>query len=431
MHTCFPFFGTKSLSCRPREILCKYFDPIMQCIFVFLTLFSTRSLALADQSSQHLNRSVCRSSIRTALSNSTILANDTSILHAPLPANHSSDQIFLQVPACERICGSKHEIKDDCAGRIKEWMLPVLLLLVSVEPTAAVTVGVWRALGLYLFAMADPAGMFRGLLGRMRWERRFRISGGEIWEEVQQRRSNTVATGRQAERDGPRTVKPESASEIIPYDADQSGAQELMLISSKKGKSFGGPRVTSIMSVTADVSPEHETEPSRRNRPNSQRPKSSWCTWRRKLSREQEKSKSMAESYGIILSVISDILSDPNTARSALRHAVTKTLPETVPYAAQDQAILDAADSLRFVHTRGVAVAWIAIVVCIVELAFLIVGPLQQQISASPSGAKIASAATFTWLLPLVAISAHLGTRTDLVRSGKEIVALLRKLERG
>lgn len=411
------------------KILYKCFDAIMTCILLFLTLLS-QSLALPDRYNEHLNKSLCLSSIRTALTDSTILLNDTSIFHAPLPTNHSADPIFLQVPACELFCGLKHEIKDDCAGRIKEWMLPVLLLLVSVEPTAAVTVGVWRALGLYLFALADPAGMFRGLLGRMRWERRFGVVGGEIWEEVKKRRRQLEL---EAERGNMRSEGGRAGLVVANEDTGGiiAGAQEMiMLIDFKNGEPSRGV-TASIMPVTVDVSAEHETEPSRRNRPPSQPPKSSWWPWHRQLSPEQEKSKSIAESYGIILSVMSDILSEPNTARGALRHVVTKTPPERVPYATQDQAVLDAADSLRFFHTRGAAVAWIAIVVCIVELIFLIVGPLQQQISASPSGAKIASAATFTWLLPLVAISAHLGTRADSVRAGKEIMALLGDLEGG
>ncbi|KAK4223000.1 hypothetical protein QBC38DRAFT_488597 [Podospora fimiseda] len=342
-----------------------FFFPMPSPLTTLLLLLSTHNLP--SQPSANLNRPSCLSTIRTFLQSSpNITLNNPLLFHQPFPTNLNTSSIYLTLPACQQICGSKHEIKDDCAGRVKEWMFPVLLLLVSVEPTAVLTVGIWKALGFYLFVMADPPGVFRGLLGRMRAERRFQSIGQEMWRGVEEKRKLRVG---------------------------------------------GGKRVnlkTTVLDVCFAL----------------------WWNltkWLRirKPPPEEKKPRVMSKSYGIVLSAMADLLSEPQKARGALRHALEMT---TIPNDAQDKAIIKAAESLSFVHTRGAAVAWIAVIVCIVEFSFLIFAPLQQQVSASPSGAKIASAATFTWLLPLVVMSAHLGTRDDLGRSRELIKGLLEAL---
>ncbi|KAK4188239.1 hypothetical protein QBC35DRAFT_451373 [Podospora australis] len=386
-------------------------------LFLLLPQALADITAIPDRRTEHLNRTLRHSSIRTALNQSAILPNDTSIFYPPF-ATSFGEEYLLTVPACQRICGSRYEIKDDCAGRIKEWMLPVLLLLVSVEPTAVITVGVWRALSLYLFAMADPAGMFRGLLGRMRWEKKFRLAGREIWEEVKQQRKERR---RALERGHAEVIAATVEQEEVDLGShtehiDAQGQGVVILVDLKNGDSaravvvpLDGEEEPTCMLDNTESEGEGQTR------------RLKWWLWSQKRSspedQEAQRAKTMSESYGIILSAMADLLVDPDAAKGALRHTLlTRSLDASsqrriVSDEDQDEAIITVADSLRFVPTRGAAVAWIAVVVCIVELIFLIVGPLRQQISASPSGAKIASAATFAWLLPLVAISAHLGRK--------------------
>jgi hypothetical protein len=78
--------------------------------------------------------------------------------------------------------------------------------------------------------------------------------------------------------------------------------------------------------------------------------------------------------------------------------------------------------------TRGVPAVWIAVAVCIVDLGFLVIQPLQQQSSEPPSGAKFASAAAFSGLLPLVLLHAYYGKRVEPGRVRKEVIDFLRDL---
>ncbi|KAK4169869.1 hypothetical protein QBC43DRAFT_329443 [Cladorrhinum sp. PSN259] len=378
---------------------------------------SFAQLELEVRDNQPLNRSLCLSNIRTALNQSVISPSNTSVFHPPFPANYSSSEIFITVPACQIYCGSKHEKKDDCAGRIKEWMLPVLLLLVSVEPStaAALTAGVWQALGFYMFVMGDPAGMLRGLIGRMISERRFRIVGGVMWEEVKRRRMDRVHVY-VLEGAGVQDVAADRAGEmdigLHHLVGHEAGGQEMMLLNSMNGESSKVRVITDLVTeVRGDMTRQDEAKV--QNLP------------------DRTKDKKMSKSSGIILSAVADLLSDSEAAKGALRHALIRTPPEMVSYDAQDEAVLRASASLRFVHTRGVVMACIAVGVCILELIFLIIGPLQQQISASPSGAKIASAATFAWLLPLVVLSAYLGAPSDPKMAREVIKGLFEILERG
>lgn len=302
-----------------------------------ITLFTITHTAISDRLGQPFDRNICQTTIQDGFKNNiTSITDEKNFFVLPV----SPSQPVLHVPACKRICGDGPERKRDCASRVKDWMWPVLLLLVAVEPAAVLTSG-WAALALYFFALGDPITLFRSLLERIRRMRRCREAGREMLEYVQRRR-------------------------------DAAGRRRLL----KDVRGMG-----------------------------------------------------MSESYGILLWGMSEVLGDLESAKGALRHAVLRQT--RISEQEQDAIVRRAALSLRSFGRWGVAAAWIAVAVCVVDLLFLIIQPLQQPWLEPPSGAKIASAAAFSWLMPLVLLYAYYGKRVDSGRVGEEVFAFLRELNRG
>ena len=141
---------------------------------------------------------------------------------------------------------------------------------------------------------------------------------------------------------------------------------------------------------------------------------------------DAELAKSLSDSFGTLLSAMSDIIQDAESAKGALRHVLSQ--PSQLSDEDQNKSFLETAGAVCSLHTRGAPAAWIAVAVCIFDLLFLIIGPLQQHSSEPPSGAKIASAAAFSWLLPMVLLHAYYGMRADSRRAGQVIHALLETL---
>ncbi|KAK0641694.1 hypothetical protein B0T16DRAFT_219550 [Cercophora newfieldiana] len=140
-------------------------------------------------------------------------------------------------------------------------------------------------------------------------------------------------------------------------------------------------------------------------------------------------SQSLQDAFATMLSVMSDIIGDFDSAKGALRQALRQS---QLSNEGKGQAIIDAAEAVHsLAHSRGAAAAWIAVIICIVDLLFLIIAPLKQRSLEQPSGAKIASAAAFSWLLPMVLLHAYYGGNLDQRKSAKEIRAMLKVLEGG
>jgi hypothetical protein len=147
--------------------------------YVFLKtaiLLASFQVILSDRVGQPFDRSLCLQAIEQEVGNNTLSINDKDVFFER-PADLTSP--VLSLPACKRICGDGFERKRDCLSRVKDWMWPVLLLLVVLEPTAALTVG-WSSLVLYFFALGDPIGMLHGLMHRVRHERSCKRAGMEV-----------------------------------------------------------------------------------------------------------------------------------------------------------------------------------------------------------------------------------------------------------
>jgi len=313
-----------------------------------ITLLAFTHTALSDRIGQPFDRGICQTIIQDGFSNNiTSITDEENFFILPVEPSRP----VLHISACKRICGDSPERKRDCTSRVKDWMWPVLLLLVAVEPAAVLT-SVWTALGLYFFALGDPITMFRSLLGRIRHMRRCREAGREMLESLQRQRREMLDT-MQRRRD---------------------------------------------------------------------------AAGRRRLLRES-RGMDMSENYGMLLWGISEVLGDLDSAKGALRHALLRQTQ--LSEREKDAIARRAAASLRSFGRWGVAAAWIAVAVCIVDLLFLIIQPLQQPWLEPPSGAKIASAAAFSWLMPLVLLHAYYGERVDSGRVGEEVFAFLRELNRG
>jgi hypothetical protein len=71
--------------------------------------------------SQALDKTVCLEEIKTLVSEGKISIDDRNVFFVP-PGNlnDSTSNPTITVQACEKYCGSGPEVKQDCAGRVKE-----------------------------------------------------------------------------------------------------------------------------------------------------------------------------------------------------------------------------------------------------------------------------------------------------------------------
>ncbi|KAK0748925.1 hypothetical protein B0T18DRAFT_388625 [Schizothecium vesticola] len=297
------------------------------------------------------------SSLNQPLSSST----DKTVFYPEVPANRSHPVITIE--ACQKYCDGQNAPKDDCLGRIKSWMYPVLFLIISLEPTIGIAVGV-SALALYLLALGNPIAMFYDILRRISVEQHCR----KLAEDILNRR---------------RYEPPAPAhARVLDLNIDEPKPPTRCLLSQIK-ESLG-------------------------------RRASSLC-------RKDRDRRDVKDNLVVILSAMADLGIHLDDAKGRLCYA----LPDGRLSKKQKEALLDAAASVKSLRAVGIAKAWVAVSACILDFLFLIIPALQTQVSESPSGAKIASGTAFSWLIPLVILHAWYGNRADAKMSAKEIIKLL------
>ncbi|KAK5661177.1 hypothetical protein OQA88_11068 [Cercophora sp. LCS_1] len=309
----------------------------------------------------------CREKIQRGLSeiillpNITLLSpNDTSIFYNT-PADSSN--LVITVDACRKHCSDEErEKKADCVGRIKSWMYPILFLIVSLEPTIGVAVGM-SALVQYLVALGDPFALFDHILHIISVEQHCKKLAVEIFH----RRTD----------EEPDPTK--SQIRVFVTEEPETPTQNQVL-------NRIGCWIKSMWQKTPD--------------------------------------DNVRDGLAVILSAMADLGIGLEAANGRLCHALSEG-PLTKQ---QKDALLDAGVSIKKLRASGTIKAWIAVFACVLDFLFLIIPTLQEQISESPSGAKIASGTAFSWLIPLVILHAWYGNRADAKMSAKEITELLKKL---
>ena len=275
--------------------------------------------------------------------------------------NRSHPVISIEI--CRKYCDGQNVPKDDCIGRIKSWMYPVLFLIISLEPTIGIAVGV-SALALYLLALGNPIAMFHDNLRRISVEQHCR----KLAEDILNRRIDESSAPAHSRAPGLSIGEPEPPSRCL-----------LSQIKENLGR------------------------------------------WASRLCRKDRDRRDVKDNLVVVLSAMADLGIHLDDAKGRLCYA----LPDGRLSKKQKEALLDAAASVKSLRAVGIAKAWIAVSACILDFLFLIIPALQAQVSESPSGAKIASGTAFSWLIPLVILHAWYGNRADAKMSAKEIIKLL------
>ncbi|KAK1755597.1 hypothetical protein QBC47DRAFT_445787 [Echria macrotheca] len=345
---------------------------------LFVALIQT---VKSDRIGSPLNRTQCLADFTHA--NGSLTLNDGSVVSVNL------SRPAVSVPVCEELCGSGHEVKPDCVNRVKEWMWPVLILIVAMEAAAIYNAGV-SAFGLYFLALGDPLGMFQAVLARMRHEKLCRREAEDIWREVRRERPDTAVPA--ATR--PSLIQQAITIELLPVPAVADAGDKTVKLA--------GPSVTttSVPEESQTVAPHEKQKPP----------------------------GSLLKSYAIVLSAMAELLDDHDAAKSAFNYALSRSSRSVTSKDAQDEAIIVASEFLHPLRSRGVPAAWIAVIACTLDLAFLVYKPLQDASANQPSGAKIASGFAFSWLLPLVLLHSYNGVRGERRKVAEEIARLLEAL---